>query len=152
MRPLGMRPSAVTEIDEAAGGADRVAADERDAVALLVGLQAAGKGGKPALGPVLGQGQREKIAEGRRALGGEIGEIDAQRLPGDRGRRVFREEMNVRREHVGGDDQVLARPLAIDRCVVGERQRAGIAGQRPEIAFDQFELAGTLLPLRRHRA
>ena len=54
-------------------------------------------------------------------------------------------------DHVGGQHQIVARPLAIERRVVGQAEGAGIGRQRPEIALDQLELAGALFPLRRHR-
>ena len=64
-----------------------------------------------------GKREREQKAERARALGGEIGQIHPQRLPGDRIGRIVGKEMHAADDAVGREHEIAAR---------GRRDRGGI--------------------------
>ena len=120
------------------------------AVALLVAGKACGEALHPRLRPVGRQRQRQKIAERLGALAGKVGQVDAERLPRDRFRRIVGEEMHAGGDHVGGDDQIVAGPLPVERGIVGQTEGAGLGGERAEVALDQREFAGAFGCHRHH--
>ena len=107
----------------------------------LVGLGVLAQTEREALEPiganVLRQSERDEEAERGRALGGEIGEIDPQRLARDVARVVFREEVHAADDGVGLEDDVGARRRREEGGVVGERQRARMRRDRLEVVRDQ---------------
>ena len=76
---------------------------------------------------------------GRRALGGEIGQVHPQRLARDRVGRIVGEKMHAFDDGVGRHHDVLAVRFQ-DGGVVVEIERAGIGRERLEIARDQRSL------------
>ena len=134
---------------EPAGSAGRVTAQQGDAVAALVGGEALREVGDPPLRPGVRQGQRQEVAERLGALGGKIGEVHPQRLAGDRAGRIVGEEMNPGGDGIGRQHQIVARPLAVEGRIVGKREGAAVAGERPEVALDQGKFAGAAGPAGR---
>ena len=117
-----------------------VAADQRAGVSARVGAEAGGEAFEPFRRDARRQGEAQQKAERRRALGGEVGEIDPQRLGGDQLGGIVGEEMHAGDQRVDGDDEVAPRRRRQPRDVVLQRQ-ARRAGERREIAGDEFVLA-----------
>ena len=113
-----------------------VAAEQRTAVELGVVAQAVGKSRKPVFVDCLRQRERQQKAERGCALGGEVGQIHAQRLaataPAHR-----REKMHAADDGVGREHQIAARRRRDEGGVVGQTQRARMRRQRREVARDQ---------------
>ena len=122
---------------------DGVAADQRTAIGRRVVAEAGGEGCEPVRRPVVGQREIEREADRLGALGGEVGQIDPQRLARDRVGRIVGEEMDAGDQRVGGDDEIAARRRLQQRDVVLQPE-PGRAGERREIARDQFVFAGTV--------
>ena len=105
--PCGTRPRAATDTVSRPGArwCRRRGAGCRS---VLVGLEAAREA--PIQLVVQSRGRREgqEVADRARALGGEVGEVDAQRLLGDRAGRIVGEEMDTGGDQVGLEDEVLA--------------------------------------------
>ena len=87
------------------------------------------------------QRETEQDAGRRRGLGGEIGEVHAQRLARDDVRRIVGEEMDAGDEHVLGDDEVVAGARRHQCCVVAQAEAAG-AGERSKVAGDDLVFGG----------
>ena len=116
-----------------------VAAEEMTAEAVLRRLQAGGEAHQPAGRGRLGEGQRHQIAERPGRLGGEIGDVHRQRLPGDVFRRIVGEEMHALRHGVGLEDQLGAGLGRDQRAVVLQPERARRAPrQRRQHANDRL--------------
>ena len=125
LRPLrgtkrDARPSAVIEIVSGPGVAAVSPPMSGAAVRVRVLSEPRGEGGEPVIGPVARARPEQQKADRLRALGGEVGEIDAQRLLRDQRRRIVREEMHARDEHVGRDDESARCDGSQQRRVVGQ--------------------------------
>ena len=105
-----------------------------------VGAETLGEGRQPIVAPVGGQRERQQKSERPSSLGRKIGEIDAQRLAGDRPRRIVGEEMDARDQRVGRQHEVFAGRRAHQRRVVAQAQ-ARRSRQRREIAGDEIGFA-----------
>ena len=90
---------------------------------------------------------RQRQQESRRlgALGGEIGEIDPQRLARDGVGGIVREEMHAADDGVGFQHQLVARRRHQHRGIVDQSERAGMRRQRLEVARDQPVLGRLLI-------
>jgi len=97
---------------------DRVAADQRQAVAFARSLDSAQEIDLPF--SRASDGQREERTCWRRALRGEIGQIDRDELPPDAGGGIGAEEMHAFRDRIVGDDH-----FAEDCDVVEESASGG---------------------------
>src|SRR5206468_8754843 len=73
------------------------------------------------------------------ALGGEVGEVDPEQLPGDEAGRVAGEEMDALDDGVGGEDVVAPGGAGDRRRIVEQAERAR-RGERREEAGDALEL------------
>ena len=144
MRPLSTAPSAVIGKRQRPRRLHRVAADERAAVERRVLAERGGEGFEPGRGPVGGKGEIDEKADRLGALGGEIGEVDAQRLARDRRRRIVGEEMHARDQRVGGERRVRGPPAASSSATSSVSAEPGRAGERREIARDQVVFAGAV--------
>ena len=76
-------------------------------------------------------------ARGLRALGRQIGQIDAQRLPRDRFRRIVREKMHAADDGVRGHHERVAVGGVSTAASSVRPERAGMCRDRLEIARDQ---------------
>ncbi len=121
----------------------RVAADQRTAVARRVLAEPGREGFEPGRRPVAGQRESDEKADRLGPLGGQIREIDPQRLARDRLRRIVGEEVHARDQRVGCKDEFSARGRRDERDVVVQPE-PGRAGERREIARDQFVFAGAV--------
>ena len=134
MRPVGTSPTAVTDRVSGSLRLHRIAAEER-AGEIPGRLSEAGReSGKPALGPVVGQGEAQQEAGRIGALGGKVGDVHAERLAGDGAGRIVGQEMDALDQGVGGQDEI----------VPGRRRQAGrivLEAQAP-LAGDGREEAG----------
>ena len=136
---------------DGAGTAIGVAAEQRAAVMRGVLAQPARERLQP-IGRQAGrQSDRQQEAERRRALGGEIGQIDAQRLARHRVGGIVGEEMHAADDAVGLEHEIAPRRRRNGGGIVGEAERTGMGGDRPEIRRDQAVLA-RLLVMFRHGA
>jgi hypothetical protein len=88
------------------------------------------------------QRQRQQIAERRGALGGEIGQVHAQRLAGDCLGWIIGEEMHAAHEPVGRQHQIATERRRQDRGIVGKPKRAGMGRERRKEARDHPVLGG----------
>ena len=101
-----------------------------------------GEGLQPTRRNRLGRRQGQGIGGGRRPHGGQIGQIDAQRLDRQAFRVGIGQEMLACDQGVGGHDQLAAGGRRQQSGVVLEVERFGPApGQGPEIGGDQIEFA-----------
>ena len=78
---------------------------------------------------------------GRRALGGEVGQVHPQRLARDGAGRIAGQIMHALDDGIRRHHDVLALDLQGGRIVI-EIERAGVGRKRFEIARDQRVLAG----------
>ena len=112
--------------------------------------QARSEAGKP-IGRRLGrQGERQDEAERRRALGGEIGEIDAQRFARNVAGRIIGEKMHPGDDGIRRDDDVMTRERRENRRIVPQTEPCR-PGDRRKIGRDQIvfrKLAGIHLSRR----
>ena len=122
------------------GRLDRVAAKERAFEGADVGAETLGEGREPFVAPVGGQREREQKSKRPRRLRRKIGEIDPERLAGDRARRIVGEEMDARHQRVGRQHKVFAGRRAHQRRVVTQLKPCR-SRQRGEIAGDEVEFA-----------
>ena len=125
---------------------NRVAAEQRAAEICCVPAQPAREWLEPR---IIGFAQRQGEHKARRrgALGGEIGEINPQRLACDGIGRIAGEEMHALDDGIGRHHDVVARGLK-DRRVVAKTERTGIGRERAEVARDQQVFSGLRLRLR----
>jgi len=70
------------------------------------------------------------MAERRRSLGGEVGEIDAERLAGDRSGRVVGKKVDAADNGVGLEDEIVAGRRHNRRRIVDEPEGARRGGER----------------------
>ena len=140
IRPCGTAPIAVTLSVSGPGVATVSPPISGQSIGRGVGAETLGEGCEPILAPVAGQRERQQKSERPSALGGKIGEIDAQRLAGDRAGRIVGEEMHARDQRVGGEHEVFAGRRTHQRRVVAQAQ-ARRPGQRGEIAGDEIVFA-----------
>jgi hypothetical protein len=96
-----------------------------------------GKRSKPAFLKFLRQRNRQQESDRLRALGGEIGQIHAQDLARDAARRIVGKEMHAGNDAVSREHEVTAGRRRQCGGVIGKSERAGMLGERPEIARDQ---------------
>ena len=108
---------------------------------LLKLAQTGGEGFEPSRLGVAPHGKREQIDVAARSLGGQIGEIDRQRLVTDGVGRIVGEKMHALDQRVAGGDQLIALGDRQHGGVVAQRQRRGLSGERREIARNDIELA-----------
>ena len=95
--------------DGRAAGADRIAAQQVDAVAALIFAETLGKAGEP-FRPELGrEGRRKDVMKRPRPHRREIRQVDAQQLARDQVRRVLRQIMHSGDDRVRGYDETLPR-------------------------------------------
>ncbi len=114
-----------------------VAAEQRTAIARRIFAEAGREGGDPSFVGARGQRQRQQKADRRGALGGEVGEIHAQRLARRCFRRIVGKEMDAGNDAIGREHEIASRRRGERRSVVDKPERAGRGGERPEIARNQ---------------
>ena len=117
-----------------------VAAEKRTAIARGILAEPAGEGGNPSLIGSCGQRERKQKADRLGALGGEIGQVHAQRLAADACRRIVGKEMHAGDDAVGGEDEIASGRRRHDRGVVDKTEGARRRSERAEIARDQAVL------------
>ena len=125
---------------EEPGRAVGVAAKERAAVLPRIGAEARGEALEPALAHPAERDRQEK-AERPRALAGEIGEIDAQRLARHRLGRIVGKEMHACDHRIGLENEVMAGRYGENRGVIDEGERTRMGRERPEMPRDQAVFA-----------
>src|SRR5262245_17630665 len=111
-------------------------------VSLGVRAQTLREGGDPGLVGCRRQPERKEETGRLRALGGEVGQVDAQRLAGDCVRRIVGKEVHAADDRVRRQHDVVAGGRGEDRRIVDQAERAGMACQRLEIPGDETVLAG----------
>ena len=112
------------------------------AIFCLVLREASGEGGDPRFVDTVRQHQVEHVGARDRAFGGEVGEIDTERLARDETGRVVRWEIDARDDRVGLGDEFVTEGRADHRGVVEQPVSAGKAlRKRREVARDQREFA-----------
>ena len=92
-----------------------------------------------------GSASDRQKAERLGALGGKVGEVHAQRLAGHVLRRVVGEEMHAADDGVGLEHEIAAGRRLDEGGIVGQAERAGMDGERREVARDQSVLGGGLV-------
>ena len=92
-----------------------------------------------------GSARIERETDRLGAFGGEVGEIDPQRLARDRGGRIVGEEMHAGDHGVRRDDEIAARRRFQQGDVVLEPEPGG-TGKRRKKSRDQIVFAGTVGP------
>ena len=112
MRPAGTSPRAVIESVSAPVGPNRVAAEERTAEVRCRVRQTRGEIGEPGRRPVVRQRQGQQEADRVCALGGEVRDVHAERLAGDRSRPVVGQEMDVATRASSGERRGRSRAAA----------------------------------------
>ena len=104
---LRPRPSAVIDSVSGPGVLTVSPPSKRAAIGGRVVAEARGEGREPVRRPVRAAAPAtSKKPSGSRALGGEIGEIDPQRLARDRVGRIVGEEMHAGDQRVGGQHEI----------------------------------------------
>ena len=134
-----------------AGRVVGVAAEQRTAVARRILAEPGGEGGEPGLVGSRRQRERQQKTDRLCALGGEIGEVHAQRLAGDASRRIVGKKMHAGDDAVGRQHQIASGRRRQPAASSARPQRARIRGQRAEIARDQAFL-GQFICVRIARA
>ena len=124
------------------GRAVGIAAEQRAAVEHGVAAQAFGKVGEPTLADIGRQREAEQEAERLGALRRQVGQVHAQRLAGYVLRRVVGKEMHAADDSVGLEHEIAAGRRLDEGGIVGQAERAGMDGDRREVARDQFVLGG----------
>ena len=129
---------------ERAGRGDRIATDQSRPERRLHLHEAVGEAFEPCterfLPPGRGQRDRQQVGHRLRAHGGEIGQVDGQRLDADAVRRIVGQEVDVGNQHVGGDDEGSSRKEPQGGGIVGQAEGTRrVRGQRREIAGDEPE-------------
>ena len=134
------RPRAGARRHRPGGAADRgqaehprrrrhgVAAEQGQAERRERGAQALGERLVPAF---VAQGEAEQHAQRPRALGGEVGEVHRDQLPGDVRRRVAGQIVDALDDHVVGQNQGFAAHLQ-HRAIVVEASRRRIERERAQ--------------------
>ena len=143
MVPSGSVPNAVIEIVTGPGRANGVAAEQR---AIVMSSRPApsprAKAFSQASPTPFGSASVSRKPARLRALGGEIGQVDPQRLLRDRLGRIVGKEMHAADNGVGREHEVVARRRRQQRGVVGQAERAGMPRERLEMPRDQPVLGG----------
>ncbi len=123
--------------NESVGTFHRVAADQRTGIGFCILAETRGETRKPGLRPIRRQREAQEKSQRLRGFSGKIGEIDAQRLLGDRIRRIVGKEIDAGRQHIGRDDEFVAGRRIKQSRIVGKAQSRR-PRERREIGGDQF--------------
>src|SRR5258707_8675591 len=77
-----------------------------------------------------------------RSLGGEVGQIDPQRLPGDGVGRIVRKKMHTTNHSIGGDDERVPPRRRQRRCFGwwGDRKSTRLNSSHANISYAVFFL------------
>ncbi len=119
------------------GRAVGIAAEQRTAEQHGIATQALCKSLQPLLADVLGQRERQQEAERPSAFGGQVRQIHAQRLAGNRMGRVVGKEMHAADDGIRFENQIATRRRREKCGIVRQPQRAGMRGERLEETRDQ---------------
>ena len=92
---------------------------------------------QPSVSRAIRQRKREQEADGRGALGGKIGEVDAQRLASDGTGGILGKEMHAADDGIGLEHEIAAGRRRQDRGVIRKTERARMRRKRTKIARDQ---------------
>ena len=117
-----------------------VTAEQRAAIMPGIRTQPARKRLEPTGRQARRQPDGEQETERRRALGGEIGQVDPQRLARHRIGGVFGKEMHARDDPIGREHEIAPGGRRNGRSIVGEIERPRMGDDRPEIGGDEAVL------------
>src|SRR5689334_10841158 len=121
----------------------RIATQEWAVVCMGIIAKSRSEAAHPALAEAAWQRECQEKPEWPRAFCRQVRKVDAQRLPPHRVGRIIRKEVHTRDESIASNHQIATRGRGEGGGIIFQIKSPWVVRQWPEMAGDEFILAGT---------